>query len=543
MVALVNELENYVLEEEIGRGDLTIVFRGSRKADNLPVAIKVVAPQFTFDEYFVRRFQDSARQSTRLEHPNIVQTYEAGNEGDTLFIIREFIEAPTLADVLAAEGPFSAERTVAIARQVAAALDYAHQKSIMHGDLAPKRIYLGPGDHVTVADFGQMQSMAGTSLVKQGYAVGTPEILAPERVRGQGPSRQSDLYSLGILCYQMLSGQPPFSGEAAAVLHAQVYEPPRPLHEVKPHISVPLSETVGRMLAKGLELRYSTGSEFSRALTVAMEGSAPTRVSNTSVAAIRSDRAPRSRLSRSWGWLGAGLALGALAMLGAGNPNVASWLGSLALSSPSPSEMVAQPSGADPQLQTKAEQGSGAEPAPVEPASKVVEVSKREPAPSPLPTSAQVILILPTGTLSATIVSTETTPVLTPTTLTPVPTPGLSAGDNSNPFTNLQLAHAISPNNEPEDIGTEFAPGKQPIYLFFTYNDIAAGTTWAHRWRRGSTELAVYEAKWPAGYSQRGRAWVFYNPNGGYESGPHTVTLELEGKVVGTINFVVQTGG
>jgi hypothetical protein len=133
--------------------------------------------------------------------------------------------------------------------------------------------------------------------------------------------------------------------------------------------------------------------------------------------------------------------------------------------------------------------------------------------------------------------------VLTPTTLTPVPTPGLSAGDNSNPFTNLQLAHAISPNNEPEDIGTEFAPGKQPIYLFFTYNDIAAGTTWAHRWRRGSTELAVYEAKWPAGYSQRGRAWVFYNPNGGYESGPHTVTLELEGKVVGTINFVVQTGG
>lgn len=547
MVAAANELENYVLEEEIGRGDLTIVFRGYRKADQLPVAIKVVAPQFTFDEYFVRRFQDSARQSTRLEHPNIVHTYEAGNEGSTLFIIREFIEAPTLAEVLAAEGPFSPERTVTIARQIAAALDYAHQKLIMHGDLAPKRLYLGPDDHVTVADFGQMQSMAGTSLVKQGYAVGTPEILAPERVRGQGPSRQSDLYSLGILCYQMLAGQPPFSGEAAAVLHAQVYEPPRPLHELKPHISIPLSETVSRMLAKGLELRYSTGSEFSRALTVAMEGSAPTRVSNASVAAIRSDRLPRSRFSRFWLWLGVGLLLSiTLVMLGSGRLNPPAWLNLAALlPAASPTQQpVAALSEVASRVEAVAEPGGEVESAPVEPARAVVEVSEPESAPPPAPTSAQVILIVPTGTLTATSISTGTTAVVTTTTnLTPVPTPGPPRVDNESPFSNLKLAQAISPDNEPEEVSTEFPPGRQPIYLFFDYNDIEAGTTWAHRWRRGSTELAVYEAQWPAGYSARGRAWVFYNPNTGYEIGPYTVTLELDGKVISTINFVVQAGG
>ena len=242
------ELNNYVLDTEIGRGDLTLVYEGHRKSDGKAVAIKVVAPQFMFDEYFVRRFLDMSKQAAKLEHPNIVRTYEAQLEDETLFIVREFAQARPLAQVLDEEGAFGTQRMLNIAQQIAAALDYTHQKSIMHGDLSANRVYLDKDDHVLVADFGQTQAMMGTSLVKQGFAIGSPEIMAPERVHGQGPSRQSDLYSLGILCYQMLNEDPPFVGEPATVLHAQAYEQPRPLNVINPTVSSQVSETIARML-------------------------------------------------------------------------------------------------------------------------------------------------------------------------------------------------------------------------------------------------------------------------------------------------------
>jgi serine/threonine-protein kinase len=238
------QLQDYVLEEELGRGDLAIVYRARRRSDGAEVAVKMLACHFTFDEFFGRRFKEIAKQTARLEHPNIVRTYEAKQQGSVLYVVRELIEARPLAELLEEEGPFSPQRMLIIARQIAAALDYAHQKSINHGDLSAHRIYLDSNNQATVADFGQTQAMVGTSLVKQGYAVGSPEIMAPERVHGQGPSRQSDLYSLGILCYQMLTNRPPFTGTPAAILHAQAYEQPRPLHLVNPNISVPLSETI-----------------------------------------------------------------------------------------------------------------------------------------------------------------------------------------------------------------------------------------------------------------------------------------------------------
>ncbi|MBI1882216.1 MAG: protein kinase, partial [Chloroflexi bacterium] len=286
-VTLEIQLQDYILEEEIGRGDLAVVYRARRRSDGAAVAVKMLAYQFTFDEFFGRRFKELAKQTARLEHPNIVRTYEAKQQGSVLYVVRELIDARPLAQVLEEEGPFSPQRMLIIARQIASALDYAHQKSITHGDLSVNRVYLDPNDHTTVADFGQTQAMVGTSLVKQGFAVGCPETIAPERVHGQGPTRQSDLYALGILCYQMLTNKPPFTGTPAAVLHAHAYEQPRPLHLVNPGIPVPLSEAIGRMLSKGLELRYNTGAEFVRALSVATEGTAPVRAPATAAAQIK----------------------------------------------------------------------------------------------------------------------------------------------------------------------------------------------------------------------------------------------------------------
>lgn len=523
------ELEGYTLEQELGRGDLTIVYQAHRKSDKALVAVKVVGPQFTFDDYFVRRFKDITRQTIKLEHPNIVRTYEAGQEGDKVYVVREMINGRSLAEILEEEGPFSPQRMVNIARQIAAALDYAHQKSMMHGDLSASRVYMGENDHVTVADFGQMQAIVGSSLSKQGYAVGSPEILAPERVRGQGPSRQSDLYSLGILCYQMLNGAPPFSGAPAAVLHAQAYEQPRPLHIINPGVSVPLSEAIGRMLSKGLELRYNTGSEFVRALTVASEGAAPVRGASVARTSLNvSTGAPTSLWRRPWLWAIIAAPV-IIILLVVGFLGVSAWV---ALQPPlaiQPTEIPSTSAAPNIAHQT---------PAPAEPPSGNVDqaiATTISPLPTPLPA------ISPTDTPTAT--PTDTPPPSPTPTLVPFPTPGPPVVSENSPFTNLKVARGITANNQPEKVGLSFAPGAPPIYLFFDYANIEPGTAWGHRWVWGDAELGVYDDVWPDNYFETGVAWVFYSPTGGYQPGPYQVTLTVQGQTVATATFVIEPGG
>lgn len=517
------ELKDYTLEHEIGRGDLTIVYRARRKSDAAIVAIKVVAPQFTFDDFFVRRFVEITRQTTRLEHPNIVQTYQANREGDTLYVVREMIEAQPLAQILENQGPLPPQRMLTIARQIAAALDYAHQKSIMHGDLSASRIYVDANDHVTVADFSQTQAMVGTSLVKQGYAVGSPEILAPERVHGQGPSRQSDLYSLGVLCYQMLNGQPPFAGSPAAVLHAQAYEQPRPLHAVNPGVSVPLSEAIGRMLSKGLELRYNTGSEFIRALTVATEGSAPVRRPSTATRPLEGLSAAQPLWKRPWLWALVAVPV-IILLLVLGFLGVSAWLAW------QPSFLAQSTAAATPTAATK--DIAGAVSAATEPAQTTIAS----------PTATAVLVVISTSTPLPTPTDIPPTPTVTPTPL-PLPTPGPPVVADNSPFTNPILAHEITADNQPAKIGNSFAPGTPPIYLFFDYANIEPGTRWSHRWQWGDTELGVYDDVWPDNYFETGTAWVFYSPTGGFQPGPYQVTLSVEGTTVATITFVVEPGG
>ena len=524
-VTLETQLENYTLEQEIGRGDLTIVYQAQRKSDNAMVAVKIVPPQFTFDQQFVRRFQDMAQQAVKLEHPNIVRTYEAGKEDDALFVVREFIQARPLSAVIAEEGPFPPERMLLIAQQITSALDYAHQKSIMHGDLSSSRVYLGSNDFTILADFGQTQAMAGTSLVKQGFAVGSPETTAPERVHGQSPSRQSDLYSLGILCYQMLAGEPPFKGSPTAVLHAQAYEQPRPLHLINPTIPVPLSETVGRMLAKGSELRYNTGAEFARALAMATQGTAPMRDPTTAVAQLKAAGLNRTPLwRRRWLWILVAISA-IILLLVAGFGAVSIW--NLQQPDAPAAVVIPSPTLRPSPTQTSAESNTTEE--------GVVNTAETE---TNIQTETTVTSLPSTTEVGGSLETTTVAPTAT-STLVPFPTPGLPTIAEDSPFTNIVLAHAISEENNPEKVGVEFAPGPQPIYLFFDYADIQAGTPWTHRWTWGDTELDSFQDVWPDYYSERGTAWVFYSPGGGFQPGPYKVTLEIDGEVVATGTFVI----
>ncbi len=272
-VTIETQLENYLLLEEVSQNSVLTVYRGQRKADGAAVIIKIIAPLFAADEFFARRLRQATRQTAKLEHPNIVRTYEAEQEGNLFYLVEDLdlTGVRSLAQVLAAEGSFSLHRAQFITRQIASALDYVHQKSVTHGDLAAHQVYLGADDLVLITNFGQAQAIFGVNMMRQGYAASSPETMAPERVHGQGPSRHSDLYALGILCFQMLAGKPPFTGSPAAVLHAQAYKQVRPLYLLNPGIPMAVSEVVERMLSKGLELRYNTGAEFARALSVACE--------------------------------------------------------------------------------------------------------------------------------------------------------------------------------------------------------------------------------------------------------------------------------
>jgi hypothetical protein len=133
-------------------------------------------------------------------------------------------------------------------------------------------------------------------------------------------------------------------------------------------------------------------------------------------------------------------------------------------------------------------------------------------------------------------------PSATPT-LVPLPRPGPPVVADDSPFTNLILSHDMDSNNQPEKVGTSFAPGSQPIYLFFDYRTIEAGTSWTHRWTWGDTELDAYTDAWPDDLFDTGTAWVFYSPTGGYQPGPYMVTLAVEGTDVATATFVVEPGG
>lgn len=501
-----NDIETYRIETELGRDDLTISYRAGRKSDNYPVTIKVVAPQFVFDSYFVLRFKDAATRNIELDHPNIVKTYEVGERGgEILYVVTELLEAVSLADYLKTQGTLPVTEVIAITRQIASALDYAHSKGVYHGDLSDANIFIKDG-HIQILDFGFTRAVEGTTLAKKGFAVGNPVYLSPERIRGESASRTGDLYAMGVLCYQMLTGKPPVSGDTTSVMHAQVYEQPVAPHLLNAAVRPGVSNVVLRMLSKGVELRHNTGAEFVGALQVAAEGSAPIspmiRTDNTSkmepVKRPPAKPAP-STASRNWAlWiflltpiLGAALAFGFWAINQAG----------AVLSAGETSASVA-----------------------VIPT--VVPTFKVDSLPTPLPP----------------------TPTVSPPTATAMPSPtslALQPGRifvaEGSPFSNLVLAHNITSDYRPERPDNVFPPTEDPIYLFFDYTAMPPNARWGLEWKWDDQVLEESQEVWPTDYGDVGSAWVYFSPPFGFKPGPHTVSIKLDGEVVATAEFAVAT--
>jgi len=263
----------YQILAEIGRGGMGVVYQAHEPSLDRDVALKILPSYLAHDQQFVARFAREAQTAAQLDHPNIVAIYDVGRDGNTHYIAMQLLDGQPLSQLLRNTGPLAIKRTIHIATQIASALDYAHEHGLVHRDIKPANIMIGPDDHATLTDFGIARATEGTQITRTGVMIGTPEYMAPEQVLGEPASASTDLYSLAVLTYEMLTGVTPHRGtEAHAVLHSIVYEPPPKPRSINPQITSAVEDVLLRGLAKKPEQRFSGGREFTSALQGALTG-------------------------------------------------------------------------------------------------------------------------------------------------------------------------------------------------------------------------------------------------------------------------------
>ena len=255
----------YELQRRLARGGMADVYLATDTLLNRPVAVKVLFPEYARDETFVERFRREAQAAARLTHGNIVAIHDWGEEFGTYFIVMEYVEGRSLSEVIRAEGPLPPRQAAEIAARVAAALDFAHRHDVVHRDVKPGNIMISTVGEVKVADFGIAQALnAGdrVSLTQTGAVMGTATYFSPEQAQGRTVDQRSDLYSLGCVLYEMLTGVPPFAGETpVAVAYKHVQEPIPPMASHGVAIPAPLVAIVDTLLRKDPEHRYADAAD------------------------------------------------------------------------------------------------------------------------------------------------------------------------------------------------------------------------------------------------------------------------------------------
>lgn len=303
----------YRIEREIGRGGAAIVYLAYHQRLERPVALKVLQPHLQSDAGFVERFLFEARAAARLDHPNIVAIYDAGQIDGADYIAMEYVEGESLADVLRrVPGALPLDFAISIISQVAAALDYAHQRGVIHRDVKPSNILVRDSGHALLADFGIARAASMGSHTQAGVILGTPEYMAPEQAEGRAVDGRSDVYSLAIVGYHMLTGKPPFHGATPqATLYAHVHQPLPDPRDLNPAISPALATVLQIGAAKAPERRYPTASAFAQALTSPSVAAPPPAPPAPAVAAASS---PGHRSSNLWLFILIGFLLGLAAL-------------------------------------------------------------------------------------------------------------------------------------------------------------------------------------------------------------------------------------
>lgn len=257
----------YELDHKIGEGGMARVYAGRDLRLSRRVAIKIPHKHFSSDPDFLERFRHEAQAAAMLAHPNIVDVYDVGQDGDIHYIVMEFVEGTDLKTLINREGPLPVAQAVGIAEQIARGLHAAHRAGMVHRDIKPQNVIVTADGQAHVTDFGVAKSQLSTALTETGVAFGTVDYLSPEQARGRPATAQSDLYALGVVLYEMLTGRLPFQGDSAvAVAMKHATEPPPPPRQLNPQIPQSLEKLMLRALAKEPAQRPQSALEFGQLL-------------------------------------------------------------------------------------------------------------------------------------------------------------------------------------------------------------------------------------------------------------------------------------
>jgi tRNA A-37 threonylcarbamoyl transferase component Bud32 len=289
-----SEFAGYRIEGLVGRGGMSTVYRAQHLRLERTVALKLLMPELSRDQSFRERFTRESRLAAALDHPNIIPIYEAGDENGVFFIAMRFVAGSTLKTVLEQEGPLPAPRAASILSQVASALNAAHeQKGLVHRDVKPANILVVPGhgpegdDHVYLSDFGIAKQRAAGALTKTGMFVGTADYAAPEQIEGRELDRRADVYALGCVLYESLTGAPTYEKDSeVALMYAHLLEPPPAVTHRRPDLSPEVDAVVAKAMAKSPDDRYATTPEFAAAMRKALIGTETRRTQQSDQARV-----------------------------------------------------------------------------------------------------------------------------------------------------------------------------------------------------------------------------------------------------------------
>ena len=262
----------YQIIEKIGNGGMATVYKAKCLVLNRYVAVKILREEFTTDEEFIKRFNTEAQAAASLTHPNIVSVFDVGHEGNLYYIVMELIQGKTLKEIIISDGALSWKWSINVAMQIASALETAHRNNIIHRDIKPHNIIITEEGIAKVTDFGIAKAVSNSTITAFGTTIGSVHYFSPEHARGGYTDAKSDLYSLGIVMYEMLTGKVPFDADtpvSVALMHMQdkAIEPIK----INPSIPVAVNKIIIKAMEKDPNMRYQNATEMLKDLSMALK--------------------------------------------------------------------------------------------------------------------------------------------------------------------------------------------------------------------------------------------------------------------------------
>jgi eukaryotic-like serine/threonine-protein kinase len=286
----------YRLESKLGSGGMSTVYLANDEVLDRPVAIKLLHREISEEEDQLERFRREARAAARLSHPNLVGVIDAGEDDGRPYIVFEYIDGRTLKRRIQEEGPLPVDEAVAYAIEIGRGLTAAHARKLVHRDVKPQNVLIDPDGRAKVTDFGIARSLEAKGLTATGRVVGTTDYVSPEQAMGEDVDERSDVYSLGVVLYEMLTGEVPFQAETqVGVAMKHVNEPMPDVQAKRPEISASVGAVVDRATTKDPRDRYTTVAEMVRDLEQTLEVEAARRGGTSGEATSVLDSVPKSR--------------------------------------------------------------------------------------------------------------------------------------------------------------------------------------------------------------------------------------------------------